>query len=209
MIVLADNDILLKLAQCDMYTEFLGAYGLTVAEVFIANRLRFSATTKKQQLKLGPEGFAKLTSFLAKVADITTPPDPTIAAALADQIDKNIDAGEAALFAVCPLIPGSFIMTGDKKCLTGLTEAAKVDATCQTLSTSLTRRIICFEQVLLSILDHVGFDAIRDRLIHGRECDKCLKLCIGSGLNATEEILREGLNSYLVDARRTSGSLLV
>ena len=79
---------------------------------------------------------------------------------------------------------------------------------CGTLCAALTGRLFCFEQVLARILDHAGFDAIRDRLVRGRECDRGLALWLGSGLDATEAGFRDGLISYLNEARRTSGNLL-
>ena len=208
MIVLADNDILLKLAACDLFAEFLSAFAVTPADIQILKLARFSLNSKKHRKRLGDDSYARLVAFLASIADIPTEPDPMVVAALAEQTDKNIDAGEAALFAICPLIPGSIIVTGDKKSLTGLHDAGMVDATCATLCNAITRRIYCFEQVLVTILDHVGFDVIRDRLIAGRECDKGLRLWIGNDLNATEEVVREGLTSFLNEARQTSGSLL-
>ena len=176
MIVLADNDVLFKLAQCDLYAEFLSAFGVTVADIRILKLARYSTTSNKHRKRIGEDSFARLTAFLATVADMPVEPDPAYSSALTEHTDKNIDAGEAALFAVCPLIPYSVIVTGDKKSLTGLTEAGMIDAVCGKLCEELAGRLFCFEQVLSRILDHAGFDAIRDRLIRGRECDRGLAL---------------------------------
>jgi hypothetical protein len=40
VIVLADNDILPKLAVCDLFTEFLGAFGVDHADIQILNTAR-------------------------------------------------------------------------------------------------------------------------------------------------------------------------
>lgn len=208
MIVLADNDVLFKLAQCDLFAEFLSAFGVTASEVRILKLARYSTTSKKHRKQIGDESFARLTAFLATVGDITVEPDPASIATLTDQTDKNIDAGEAALFAVCPSIPESVIVTGDKKSLTGLAAAGQIDAVCAALCRALNGRVFCFEQVLARILDHTGYDAIRTRLIRGRECDQGLAQWLGSGLDASESGFREGLTSYLNEARRTTASLL-
>lgn len=208
MIVLADNDVLFKLAQCDLFDEFLGAFGVTAADIRILKLARFSISSKKHRKRIGEDSFARLSAFLATVADIPVAPDPTAIAALNEQTDKNIDAGEAALFAVCPLIAEAVIVTGDKKSLTGLTEAGVTDAVCASLCEALAGRLFCFEQVLTRILDHAGFDAVRDRLVKGRESDRGLALWLGSGLDANETRFRDGLNSFLNEARRTSGNLL-
>ena len=171
MIVLADNDILLKLARCDLFQEFFEAFNLRPGDIRILKTARFSTKSNKHRRKLGEEAFARLATFLNQVADIDAIPDQETIAALTDQNDKNIDAGEAVLFAVCPLIPESFILTGDKKSLVGLASAAKEDAACRTIAISLAGRVICFEIVLMRVLNRFGFEAIRQKLIVGRECD--------------------------------------
>ena len=209
MIVLSDNDVLIKLSSCDLFLEFLTAFEVSEADVLISPRIRFSiGKSKAHRNRIGEDSFARLNAFLAKVADILVEPDSTFITALNEHTDKNIDAGEAALFAVCPLIPNSVILTGDKKSLTDLTEAGLADSVCETLCRVLAGRVICFEQVLVRILDHFGFDAIRERLIAGRECDRGLALWLGSGLDANETRFRDGVSSFLKDARDTSGSLL-
>lgn len=205
---MADNDILLKLARCDLFDEFLTAFDVTAADVRILRTARFSVTSKKHRKRIGDNGFARLSDFLGKVVDIETVPDPAAIAALTEQTDKNIDTGEAALFAICPLVPESVIVTGDKKSMTGLTAAAAEDMTCEIIYLALAGRLYCFELVLARVLDTFSFDAVRQKLINGRECDRGLALWLGSGLNASEASFRDGLSSYLREARQTSGGLL-
>ena len=150
----------------------------------------------------------RLTTFLDSIQDISVEPDPDAVAALTEQTDKNIDFSEAGLFAVCPRIPDSIVVTGDKKSLAGLHAAAQTDSDCHRIYQALEGRVVCFEQLLSAILNQFGFDAIRDRLVTGRECDTGLALWLGSGLDANEERFREGLTSFLNEARRNSGSLL-
>jgi len=61
------------------------------------------------------------------------------------------------------------------------------------LCRSLAGNLFCFEQVLGHNLDRFGYDAIREKLIDGRECDRGLALWLGSDLYATEAAFREGL----------------
>ncbi len=208
MIVLADNDILLKLARCDLFDKFLAAFAVTAADLRVLRTARFSVTTPKHRKRVGDASFARLTAFLAAVADVDADPDPAAVAALTEQTGKNIDAGEAVLFALCPLVPDSVIVTGDKKSLAGLAAAGSEVATCAALCRSLAGRVFCFEQVLARVLDRFGFDAVRQKLIDGRECDCGLTLWLGWGLDATEVTFRDGLTSYLQEVRRTAGTLL-
>ena len=209
MIVLADNDILLKFARCDLFDKFMSAFSLVAEDIRILKTARFSVSSKKHRSRIGEPSYSRLTAFLERVADIDIEPDPTTIAALSEQTDKNIDAGEAALFAICPRMPNAIIATGDKKSLVGLVTAGQVDATCAKLCGALEDRILCFEHALERILNHFGFESIRQKLIEGRECDRGLALWLGSGLQATEESFREGLQSYLDELRRSAGALLM
>ena len=149
---------------------------------------------------------ARLAAFLASVVDIDVQPEIDDLAALAEQ--PRIDAGEAVLFLACPLLPGSLLVTGDKRSLAGLQEASESDPACARIRDRLRGKVYCFELILERILATVGFEAIRDRLVRGRECDGGLALWVGSGLNTTEQSFQEGLASYLSEARRTTGTML-
>lgn len=208
MIVLADNDVLFKLAQCELFEEFLTAFQITYADIRILKFGRYSMTSKRHRNRIGEESFLRLFAFLEKVDDLSNIPNAEYVNALELQTDKNIDAGEMALFAVCPVIENSTIVTGDKKSLKGLAEAGTTDDVCAKLCSELTGRVFCFEQVLEKIIDRIGFDVVRERLVRGRECDRGLAQWLGYESDVTEVRFREGLTSYLNDVRRTSGNLL-
>lgn len=207
MIVLADNDILLKLASCDLFGELLAAFGVSYSDIRVLPTARFALTREKKRKQVGDAAFGRLRTFLDQVRDIDVAPDPEEIAVLAEQ--PRIDPGEAVLFSVCPKIQDCEIFTGDKRSLTSLAEASVADVTCKNLSDRLSGKVVCFEQILLRVLDHSGFDAISSKLIAGRDCDKTLAIVLGSGLDATESVLREGLSSYIADLRRSTGVLLV
>ena len=120
----------------------------------------------------------------------------------------GIDAGEAVLFAVCARMQNTFLATGDKQCLLGLSMAAETNSECGVVCQELTGKVFCFEQILSRILDQFGFEAIREKLIQGRECDTGLRLWLGSTLDANEERFRAGLTSYLDELKRGTGNLL-
>ncbi len=205
MIVLADNDVIKKLAYCDLYDEFFQAFGVSSEEIFVLNTARPVLTAPRHRRHLDDDSFGRLTAFLDAVEVITASPDADEQIALAEQ--QNIDTGEAVLFSIANQLKDSLLATGDKRSLESL--AATADRTCQRLCKKLTGKVVCFEQILEKILDLAGFDAIRDRLIDGRDCDKVLAIVLGSGLNAPEETVREGLTSYIKDLRRRTGALLV
>jgi len=208
VIVLSDNDILRKLAMCDLFEEFLVVYGLTDADVQIAKRTRFYWNHPRQRKRLGEPAYGRLSGILERIRIIESSPDPAYEAALAEQTDHNIDAGEAILFALCPAIPDSFVATGDKRSIIGLMAAGAENPDCAALCAALEGRIICFEMIVMAIVRHYGFSTVREKLISGRECDRGLSQWLGSQLDADEDRFLEGLNSFLRDIRNQSAALL-
>jgi hypothetical protein len=205
VIVVADNDVLKKLACCDLYDEFLQAFDVSPGEVSILNTAKPVLTAKRHRKQLDDASFHRLSAFLDAVNTITIAPDPAELLALTEQ--PNIDAGEAVLFSVTHQIKSSLMATGDKRSLGSLANAD--DKVCRRLCKRLAGKVVCFEQMIDRIVDHAGFDAVRDQLILGRECDKVLAIVLGSGLDASEDSFREGLSSYIADLRAQTGSLLV
>ena len=70
MIVLADNDILLKLARCDLFDEFLKVFDISQTDVYIVPTVRFSLekineneSTKRVLLGLSHSYLISLTSL--------------------------------------------------------------------------------------------------------------------------------------------------
>jgi hypothetical protein len=205
VIVISDNDVLRKLACCDLFDEFLQVFGVSVQEIFILNTARHVLGSKKVRQNIDEDSFNRLSAFLNAVQIITAAPDPDEQLALTEQ--PNIDTGEAVLFSVTHQLTDAFLTTGDKRSLLSL--AAAEDDICRRLCERLAGKVVCFEQIIWKILDHKGFDAVRNKLVAGRESDKVLAVVVGSGLDATEAAVREGLTSYINDLRKQTGVLLV
>lgn len=119
----------------------------------------------------------------------------------------GIDAGEAILFSATAAYPDSLLATSDKRSLIALSGAD--GAVCQRVRERLAGRVICFEQTLLRVMNAVGFDLVRTRVVPARNCDTALRAVFGSGLEATEPGVRDGLTQYVADLRGQTGALLV
>jgi hypothetical protein len=103
--------------------------------------------------------------------------------------------------------PESILATSDKRSLIALSGAA--GEVCQQVRARMAGRVICFEQTLLRVIDAVGFDLVRTRVVPPRNCDTALRAIFGSGLEATEASVQEGLASYVIDLKTQTGGLLV
>ena len=100
MICVADNDIVKKLAICNLLDEAVGALGASHAEMLVLPTARFklgvAKNPDKARARLGNETFDRLSSFLSKVGVIDTMPPPDEQKLFDDAFD--IDTGEAILF---------------------------------------------------------------------------------------------------------------
>ena len=100
MICLADNDIVKKLAICNLLDEAMIALGVSPAEILVLPTARFklgvAKNPDKSRSQLGIETFDRLKSFLDKVGVIHSAP-PADEQRLFDGA-LDIDTGEAILF---------------------------------------------------------------------------------------------------------------
>lgn len=209
MICLADNDIILKLAYCDLLVEAVEALGTSLSEVFVLNsaihKLLSPKRPGKGRVKPGEPEYERLQTFFAAVKVIDATPDPAEQQAFNDVI--GIDPGEAILFSATGAYSDCLLATSDKRSLFALCGATS--DVCKNVCGRLAGRVICFEQVILRIVDQRGFPAILVKVVPARQCDTALRAIFGSGLSATEVGVRSGLASYIDDLRRQTGTLLV
>ena len=209
MICLADNDIILKLALCDLLDEAVAALDATHGEVYVLNTARFKliSPNKPSRGRVKPDepAYSRLCAFFeaVRLIDVTPPPEEQLAF---DDL-AGIDAGEAVLFSASTHYAGSRLVTGDKRSLIAL--AAAGTPVCAAVCKRLVGRVICFEQVVLRLIERLGFDSVRDRVVPARNCDTALRLVFGSGLTADESGVRDGLASYVGDLRSFTGGMLV
>lgn len=208
MICLSDNDFLKKLAVCDLLSEAMDALETNFGEVYVLNTARhvLLKPLKKPEIaktRLGEAVYERISQFLdrAQTLNVVLAPDEQ---RLFEDIPA-IDPGEAVLFSATAHFPNCLLATGDKSCLRALAG----NSNCQIVCQRLTNRVVCFEQVILRIIDRSGFTVVREKVIPAFGCDTALRAVFGSGLEATEETVRAGLTSYVTDLRRHTGALLV
>jgi hypothetical protein len=207
MICLADNDIVKKLAICNLLDEAVDALGVARDEILVLPTAKFALgiakKPEKARAKLGNDVFERLESFLASVGEISETPSEEEQRLFDDALD--VDPGEAVLFSASAHFPDCLIATGDKRSLRALSSLANAEG----IIVRLAGHIICFEQIMVRIINQTGFDLVRTRVVPTCDCDTVLRVAFGSGLEATEDGVRRSLAVYTEYLRNETGVLLV
>lgn len=197
MIVLADNDIIQKLAQCDLLDSLPELIGAPIKSIFVSSTARYQLLPKNPDKLLAKcgneETVIRLTKFLDAVKDIPEIKNLELLSRIAEIPD--IDPGEQQLFVACICDDNSTLITGDRKALraviSGKDRVPEVHA-------GLIDRVITFESALLLALDILGFAVLKQKLLACPKPDGVLKQVLRPDM--AEQSLRECLVSYTREA---------
>lgn len=193
MIVLADNDLILKLAQCDLLDQLQEILGVPVAGIFVTSTAKYQLlgkTREKGVARCGnEESYDRLVRFLEGTQILPAIVDVGLLSQLANI--PNIDVGEQQLFASAVEIDDPILLTGDKRSLQAVIESrAVIDG----VYGSLEGRVVVFETILLLALSRYGFPALKQKLLGNPKPDGMLRLVLRDDM--TPESLMECLCSY-------------
>ena len=207
MIILSDNDIIYKLAACDLLDEALVVLGVTHTDVFMlpTAKYKFGVTRNpaRAEARYGPDVVARIQDFLASVRELDAV-GPSEELQLLSEID-GIDAGEAVLFASTAGLDNYLLATGDKNSL----RAIAATATCQLIARRLIGHVVCLEQIVMKIIEHSGFEHVKDKIVPARSCDTALRAAFGSGYAATESNVHFTLEGYINELRSLATDVLL
>lgn len=178
MIVLADNDLILKLAQCDLLKDLHVLLELeNPTRIFVLPTARFQLIPKSEQKALNKAGSAVVLEaiklFLQQASELPQINDETLLNSL--EGIEGIDDGEQLLFASMAENDVSVLATGDKRALKA------VIANQQQLTAvyaSLCDRVLTFESALLLALVQFGFPNLKQRLLGNPKPDGVLRLVL-------------------------------
>lgn len=193
MIVLADNDIILKLAQCDLLECLPEILGEDWTEIFVTPTANYQLLPKNQEKALNKSGneetLERLTSFLGTTKILPEIQDSSLLSTLGDV--NEIDGGEKFLFAAAVELPNSILITGDRRALRALIEHQhRLSSIIATLQNS----VITFETAILLAIRLLGFAIVKQKLLGSPKPDKMLRLVLKN--ETTETDLIECLCSY-------------
>ena len=163
MIVLADNDLISKLAKCDLLKSLPDILQVSIEDIFIAPAARYQLLPKKSEKALAKYGnqetVERVRGFLDSVKDIQEVSDDELLIRLASV--PKIDPGEQLLFASCMTNKNALLLTGDRNALNALAESKELSDVHQ----SLAGRVVTFESALLVASKILGFDAVKEKLL--------------------------------------------
>jgi hypothetical protein len=204
VIYLADNDIIEKLAVCDLLDDALVAFAASRRDVFVLNTLKFrigGRSQTKAENRLGTAAVARLLEFLAGVQEIRE--FSTDDVKLLDDV-VGIDPGETILLAATAIHSDYLLLTGDKRCLRTLATVPE----CESIARRIQGRVVCFEQTILRLIARFGFDHVLRKVVGEYYRDTALRAAFGSGIQSTQSNSVACLQSYIDELRRLPFDLL-
>ncbi len=209
MILFCDNDIVHKLAACNLLDDALSALGVSTENVRVlpTAKHKFGITKDhaKFKRKYGEVVFGRIRCFLEEVGEVDNPSVEDLL--LLDDV-ADIDRGEATLISATAAHSDYLLATGDKRCLGSLA----TNQACRPIADRLRGRAVCLEQIIRKAIEHSGFEHVKRRVVPAvcREpsCDIALLAAFGSGLDAAESNVLHTLDAYIRDLQQKTESML-
>lgn len=210
MIYLSDNDIVEKLAICDLLDEALAAFNATRDDVRVIptlkNRIGIGTPRPKVVRRLGAEVAERLVEFIGSVREIEdySAADHQMLEALDDSVE--IDPGEIVLLSATAGLDNYLLLTGDKRCLRAVATCPE----CIDIARRIQGKVVCFEQVIYRVIDYSGFEHVRSKVVPVMQvCDTALRAAFGSGMYATWANVAARLESDIAEIRGYGIDLLI
>jgi hypothetical protein len=211
MIVLADNDIFLKLVACNLWEEALEVLQVEHRDVRVLNSLQYQLRKSKGlRRQYSEEILARAQEQLAGLDVISETLDKEGQAVQQALLEiEGIDPGEALIFITAIRWPDARILSGDKRALRSLHESrAKLDS----IYAGLRDRVVCLEWLLLKLIEKHEFEHIRGKVAclgSGiAKVDTVLRIAFGGGADAAENNAVGALRRYFEDISQTTGQLV-
>ena len=206
----ADTDALAKLCAWDLYDEACRLLGAAPSDVCVVGAEKYQIRADRQGrwvARLTDAGRLRaLTAFQSGRDEFPiSEADADLLLSIEQRDDTfRVDEGERVLVAGVLYHSGSLLTTGDKNALRALSAEPACVGICQRLD----GRVVHLEQVILRLIDDLGFEVVRARIVPVRQCDEAVRAAFGSGMQATEASVRGYLEQSIAELRLASGSLL-
>ncbi|MCC5875502.1 MAG: hypothetical protein JJU11_04710 [Candidatus Sumerlaeia bacterium] len=204
MIYFIDLDIIFKLSAYDLIPQFTSTFQIEVEDIRVPASFRFRTLKPGRRLtkRYGEEALKRAHEFVDTIPLVKQGSQEE--KGLLDSIE-GIDAGEGEIISGTLEQPEFYFMTGDKRALRAIHQAGD---RIPTIRKRLTGRVIILEQVTLMMINKIGFELVREKIITRLDVDVAMRSTFGGGMATTEERCREALEMYINQARKETGDLL-
>lgn len=173
--MLIDNDIVIKLAQWNVYAEALAALNISnqcVGSLGVMLRYmgRYSAE-KRAALTKNPQEADRLYAVLCSIQEVEpTAEEEALAYELTRVAIENgldLDVGEISIISLAAFRINTLVATGDKRAIRELPQLEQIKPTIATIR----GRILCLEQIVAKICKKNGMRKLRDAVLLARHAD--------------------------------------
>lgn len=213
MILICDNDIVLKLAAFDLLDHVVEQLAGESVLVLEAAKYRLMKPGRQTRKVHSEQTIAKALAFCESAAPLSEVVESEDADALINASYFNsegqeckIDGGELALFSKAARDPKSYLLSGDKRALYALGKHREVEPHAAIIHQQISGRVVCLERSLELCIDTMSFETVRERVVPNRDCDGVMKLAFSNGMSSQEANVRAAFNSYVGDLEKTVGT---
>lgn len=203
-LLLVDNDIVHKLAQLDLLNETHSLLESNYGELAVLATLRYKFCNKhpakraRAEQKFGNGAIDNIQVFLdsnVNEIDVVVKDEKLLKAMSSNS--RGLDIGEMQLLQTLLESRDDLMLTGDKKFLKSLS----LNDDIALYLPSLVELFICFEQIIIFIINELGFTLVKDKYLNalnsGLQIDSTLRCCFEGRDKAQEKIVLDNLNTYI------------
>ena len=116
----------------------------------------------------------------------------------------GIDPGETILLSATSIHTDYLLLTGDKRCLRTLATVPE----CRPIADRVQGKVVCFEQAILRLIAHFGFNHVVGKVVGDLYRDTALRAAFGSGMQTSESNAVACLKAYIEELRQLPVDLL-
>lgn len=203
---LFDNDFVIKLAQLDLLEDACSLMGANPLNTERLATLPYVARSKfgrkGKQSKRNQELLKRIAAWCERYATVVEPN----ANEILEQANRSVavDAGEAILLAEAVTDSEVVLFTGDKRCV----KAIGTDPILQSIALALPGRVQILESTVLQLIEHLGFDEVRQHVLAVETVDTMLDIAFRTDEVSSDTHAVEALRSAEREINRARPGLI-
>lgn len=193
MILLSDNDIVLKLAGCGLLNQFFEILEAESQDILIATNAGYALPKQAKRKLKNDDAIEAVNQFVKDVGRVPVV-DSLLLGAIQDF--NHMDGGESLLMIAAHENPAAYLATGDKRCLRSLIDN-QFSEPLNHVFKSLQQRVYCLETALMLLIEKTSYDIVNKMVINRCVEDGVLGIAFGQERDNHHAI--ECLKSYCRD----------